>query len=117
MGVRVELDRHFHAVGIGTELDRGLESLAPDTLDILGLRIGDDALDHVANQRQRHARGIDGDPAPPPLLRHVGGGAAAAGGIKYQVTRISGHEKATLNNLCIGLNNINQVAFTHGIIP
>src|SRR5205823_6388437 len=32
----------------------------------------------LASKRQGHAAGVDGDPAPPPLLGHIGGRAAAA---------------------------------------
>jgi len=57
-------------------------------------------------QRQRHPRGVAGDPAAPPLLGHVSGGAAAAGGVKDQVARVGGHQQTARRNLHVGLNNI-----------
>src|SRR5205085_1066257 len=36
MGVRIELDGHFHAIRIGAELDRSLERFAADALDVVG---------------------------------------------------------------------------------
>ena len=55
MGILIDLDRHFDIVGRGAKLDHGLERLAANPLEILGLRIGDHAFDHVAHQRQRDA--------------------------------------------------------------
>src|SRR6185295_4077916 len=82
-GVRIELDRHFHAVRVGAELYRGLERFAPDTLDVLGLRIGDDAFDHVTHQRQRHADG--GDHLG--VLGYLVVQAGARGGVRNQRRR------------------------------
>ena len=53
----------------------------------------------LLGQRERHARGVAGDPAPSPLLGHEGRGAAAAGGIEDQIAGIGGHQEAALNDL------------------
>ncbi|MFA4945499.1 MAG: hypothetical protein WC789_12450 [Lentisphaeria bacterium] len=45
----------------------------------------------LPRQRQRHAAGVHGDPAPPPLLRHIRRRPAAAGGIEYEVAGVRGH--------------------------
>ena len=50
--------------------------------------------DPRAGKRQRNAAGIDGDPAPPPLLGDIGGRAGAAGGIEHKVAGIGGHQNA-----------------------
>ena len=39
----------------------------------------------LAGERERHAAGVDRDPAPPPLLRHVGGRAAAARRVEHEI--------------------------------
>ena len=49
-----------------------------------------------ASERQRDAAGVDGDPAPAPLLGDIGGGAGAAGGIEHEVARVGGHQDAAL---------------------
>src|SRR5207247_845821 len=59
-----------------------------------------------AGQRQGDAAGVAGDPAAAPLLGDVGGGAAAAGRVEHQVAGVGGHEEATLDDLRVGLNNI-----------
>ena len=50
----------------------------------------------LLGQRQRHAGGVAGDPAPAPLLGDEGGGAAAAGGVEDQIAGVGGHEDASL---------------------
>ncbi|MBS1225690.1 MAG: hypothetical protein H6R24_2368 [Proteobacteria bacterium] len=61
------------------------------------------AHDAGAGQRQRDARGVDGDPAPAPLFGDVGGGTGTAGGIEDQIAGVGGHEEATLHGLGNGL--------------
>ena len=50
------------------------------------------AHDTGAGQRERDARGVDGDPAATPLLGDGGGGAGAAGRIEDEVAGIRGEE-------------------------
>ena len=57
-------------------------------------------------QRERHAGGVDGDPAPAPLLGDVGGGARAAGWVQHEVAGVSGHQDTACSNFCIGLYDI-----------
>ncbi len=52
-----------------------------------------------ACQRQRHAAGVAGDPAPSPLLGDIGGRAAAAGRVEHEVAGVGGHEEAALDDL------------------
>ena len=52
-----------------------------------------------AGERQRDAAGVDGDPAPAPLLGDIGGGAGAAGGIEHKVAGVGGHQNAALNDI------------------
>ena len=49
------------------------------------------AHDPGAGQREGDAGGVDGDPAPAPLLGDVGGGAGPAGGVEDEVAGIGGH--------------------------
>ncbi len=58
-------------------------------------------------QGNGYSRGIAGDPASAPLLGHVGGGARATGGIEDQIAGIGTHEKATLDNSWMCLDNKN----------
>src|SRR5229473_2540721 len=48
VSVLIDLDRYLDILGGGPKLDHGLECLAADSLQILGCRIGDHALHHVA---------------------------------------------------------------------
>ncbi len=64
------------------------------------------AHDAGAGQGERHARGVDGDPATAPLLGDVGGGAGAAGWVEYKVARVGRHEDATFDDLLRGLHNV-----------
>ena len=57
------------------------------------------AHDAGAGQRQRHARGVNCDPAAAPLLGDVGGGAGTAGRVEHKVARVGGHQDAALNDL------------------
>ena len=50
----------------------------------------------LPGQRQRHPRGIAGDPAPAPLLGDVCRGPRSAGDVHHQITGIGGH----LNTSC-----------------
>ena len=62
-----------------------------------------------AGERQRDAAGVDGDPAPTPLLGDIGGGAGAAGGVEHEVAgsvAIRMQRSITL----VRLNNIDLVA-------
>ena len=54
-----------------------------------------------AGQRQGDAAGVDGDPAPAPLLGDVGRRAAAAGRVEDEVAGVGGHEEAALDDLCV----------------
>lgn len=58
------------------------------------------AHDPRAGERQRDARGVHGDPAPPPLLGDIGGGARPTGGIEHEVARIGGHQDAAFDDFC-----------------
>ena len=57
------------------------------------------AHDARAGQRERHARGVDSDPAAAPLLGDVGRRAGAAGGIEHEVAGVGRHEDAALRSL------------------
>ena len=83
----------------------GLLSLA---LGAVGQQVPRIAGAHDAGARkcQGDAGGVDGDPAPAPLLCDVGAGPGAAGGIEHQVGRISGHQDAPLDHFGIRLNNV-----------
>ncbi len=65
------------------------------------------AHDASASQRERHARGVDGDPAAAPLLGDVGGRAGTAGGVEDEVAGVGGHENALCDDRGIRLHNIN----------
>ena len=56
------------------------------------------AHDARACQRERHAGGVDGDPAPAPLLGDVGRGAGAAGRVEHEIAGIGGHEDAAFDH-------------------
>ena len=78
--------------------DLGLLALS---LGAVGEQIPGIARAHDARprQRERHAGGVDGDPAPAPLLGDVSRGAGAAGRVQHQIAGIGGHEDAALNDL------------------
>jgi hypothetical protein len=63
------------------------------------------------------ARGVGGDPAPPPLLGDIGGGARTARRVQYQVARVGGHQDAALDDLLRSLNHIEFVSASRRIIP
>ena len=67
------------------------------------------AHDAGAGQREGDAGGVDGDPAPAPLLGDVGGGAGAAGGIEDEVAGVGGHQQATFYHFGVGLDDIDLV--------
>jgi hypothetical protein len=46
----------------------------------------------LPRQGDGHPAGVDGDPAPAPLLGHVCGGAGAAGGVEDQIAGVGGHQ-------------------------
>ena len=64
------------------------------------------AHDTRPRQRERHAGGVDGDPATAPLLGDGGRGAGAAGRVEYEVARVGGHQDAAFDNLGGRLNDI-----------
>ena len=70
---------------------------------VVGKRRGQQAL---PRERERHAAGVDRDPAPAPLLGDVGRRPAAAGRVEDEVAGVGGHEEAALNDLRIGLNHV-----------
>ena len=70
-----------------------------------------------AGQGEGHARGVEGDPAPAPLLGHVGGGARTAGRVQHQIAGVSGHEETALDNQRACFNDIVLITGTNGIIP
>src|SRR5262249_42232209 len=60
MGTLIDLDRYLDIIRRGTKFDHGLEGFATNPLEILRLRIGNDALDDLAHQGKRDAdRGDD----------------------------------------------------------
>ena len=64
------------------------------------------AHDARPRQRQRHAGGVDGDPAPAPLLGDEGRGARAAGRVQHQITGVGGHEDAAFDWPGTSLNHV-----------
>ena len=72
----------------------------PLPLGAVGEQIPGIARAHDARprQRERHAGGVDGDPAPAPLLGDVGRGARAAGRVQHQVAGVGGHQNAALDH-------------------
>ena len=48
---------------------------------------------------KRDAGGVDGDPAPAPLLGDVGRGAGAAGWVEHKVAGIGGHQDAAFDDV------------------
>ena len=64
------------------------------------------AHDARPRQRQGDTGGVDGDPAPPPLLGDSGRGSGAAGRVQHQIAGIRGHQDTACNNFCIGLYDI-----------
>jgi hypothetical protein len=64
------------------------------------------AHDTCASQRESNARGVDSDPAPPPLLRDIRGCAGPARRIEHEIAGIGRHENATFDDFGAGLNNV-----------
>ena len=95
-------------VGRGRAGDVGLLAAA---LGAVGEQVEGElrAHDPGAGQRQRHAGGVDGDPAPAPLLGDEGGGAGAAGRVEHEVAGVGGHEEAAFDDLRARLNHIDLV--------
>ena len=60
----------------------------------------------VPGDGERHAAGVAGDPAPAPLLGHVGGGATAAGRVEHQIAGVGRHEDAALDGTPCSLHHI-----------
>ena len=56
------------------------------------------AHDAGTGQRQRHARGVNRDPAAAPLLGDGGGGAGTAGRVEHEIAGVGGHEEAAFND-------------------
>ena len=67
------------------------------------------AHDAGTGQRQRHARGVNRDPAAAPLLGDGGGGAGTAGRVEHEVAGVGGHQEAAFNDLRVSLNHIHFV--------
>ena len=65
--------------------------------------------DPGVRERQRDARGVDGDPAPAPLLGHVGRRAGTAGGVQNEIAGVGGHEDAAFDDLGARLNNVDFI--------
>ena len=63
------------------------------------------AHDAGPRQGQGDAGGVDGNPAAPPLLGHVGRGAGAAGGVQHQVAGVGGHQDAALYDFGTGFHD------------
>ena len=82
----------------------------PLPLGAVGEQIPGIARAHDARPRQceRHAGGVDGDPAPAPLLGDSGCGAGAAGRVQHQVAGVGGHQDATSDNLGSSLDYIHS---------
>src|SRR3712207_2900108 len=49
-----------------------------------------------------HPAGVNHDPSSTPLLAHICRGATATGWVEEKVTRVGGHQYATLNDLDVG---------------
>ena len=62
-----------------------------------------------AGEGQGDATGVDGDPAPAPLLGDVGGRAAAAGRVEDEVAGVGGHQDAALDDFRVGLDDVDLV--------
>ena len=60
----------------------------------------------LTRERERHARRIDRDPPPTPLLSDVRSRAGAAGRVEHQVARVGGHQKAALDDLRSRLHHV-----------
>ena len=71
----------------------------------------------VLGESESHAAGVDGDPAPRPLLGHERRGAAAAGGIEHQVARVGGHQQAALHDFPRRLHRVDGIGFALGVHP
>ena len=52
-----------------------------------------------------------------PLLGNVGRGARAAGGVKYEVAGVGGHQDAALDRGCRGLHHVRLILFRPSIFP
>ena len=70
------------------------------------------AHDACPGERKGDARGVDGDPAPTPLLCDVCGGARTAGRIEYEVAGISGHQDTALDCSVGSLNHVDRKFLT-----
>ena len=71
-------------------------------------------------QRERHAGGVDGDPAPAPLLGDIGRRAGTAGRVQHEVAGVCGHQDTAFDNFAGSLNNIELLiaeAALSGICP
>ena len=60
----------------------------------------------MLGQRQRHPAGVDGDPAPPPLLGDERRRAAPAGRIEHQVAGVGRHQQTALHDQRMGLDDV-----------
>ena len=96
---------HFGGIPAGELglLDLPIAAVGQDVPGVAG------AHDASAGQRQGDAGGVDGNPAPAPLLGHVGGGAGAAGGVQHQVAGVSGHQDAAFYHFGVGLYHVGLV--------
>src|ERR1017187_2931396 len=64
------------------------------------------AHDAGPSESESHARWVNCDPTPPPLLGYVRGGPRAAGWIYYEVAWVGRHEQASFNNAVCRLHYI-----------
>jgi len=75
----------------------------------------------LLGERQRHPRGVAGDPAPAPLRRRRRPVVPLPQvRVEDKVAWVGGHEEATLDNLRMRLNNVDVLCgegTLHGIIP
>jgi hypothetical protein len=62
--------------------------------------------DPLPRKRERHSRGINCDPPPPPLLGDKGTRPRPTGRIKHEITRVRGHEHAPLNSGGCSLHHV-----------
>ena len=62
-----------------------------------------------AGQRERHPRGVYGDPATAPLLGDISRCARAASRVENEVAGVGGHEYAAFYHLRVGLNHVSLV--------
>ena len=104
------------AVGCGLAGELGFlgAALAAVGEQVIGVAGGHDP---GAREGEGDAGGVDGDPAPAPLLGDSGGSARAAGRIEDEVTGVGGHEDAAFEYCRRCLNDISLSGRTCDIRP